>query len=830
MIAAGLAVAAVSFAQAQSEVYVVGNISDWTAPAEANFDFYQQFRMKEAGRIHDKTVWQADFDISSLDQKPMFRFYEGLNGWEIGSFGSQQADSPIDFTIASAEEGLTVVEGKGAFNFPDWEGDHIYIALCGNVMTASPDHYVEIPRFPEVYSTSYGYFSDMAQCPDNPGVYVLKTFSGVFNIDGYIAVPGKIAGDEAKEFLYINPTEEFKIDEFGIASAEYTYSDSPQGFLLTAHSNMITSDAALFLDTNSQKIILNTGVTRWITGSFNENKQITFDNYKDFGPHYTSGEENEPIYIDVPEGKLNVAIVAPTLENKNLFDIMWNGTSAYLNPNQYNLVWDSCPGGKLVWINGSSLTYINGDEQIYLSYPDTNGNLIAQKLNPGSDELVLETTIDIPENPSNFFFYLSYGEITSGLSIYPESGGSWIFNGQSPVTKKYQLQAWTNEQNICQFPYGGKIIVRVNTADREITISPVDCTPTILPLASYIVGENDEVELTPAILNTELYSYGFWVYDEIYNNECRDICFRFQDGNYLIPDLSSAIYDKNCVFSYSYTLSKEKKDAIIPFPQAIGNNLGAKFFNIDATNKTISIYDSNSNLSEFSFEDGIRVPREITMDVWEIDEKDHSISHLYKKDDQAFGLETYSVIPRMTLTQADLDTHTFVYEGNFSLLNDEATYFILSLGTVPNYFNTYYPFYGVDAGYFNYGEYFSPALNPVLERPASLSYNPNPICIYPTDAPLNYAVKVTMESPTKITVWIGNGEAGVENTILSEEVFNVVGLNGAIRIDTNADQNLAIYNLSGMMVRNLEIQSGITFIQGIDPGIYIIKGKKVIVK
>ena len=56
-----------------------------------------------------------------------------------------------------------------------------------------------------------------------------------------------------------------------------------------------------------------------------------------------------------------------------------------------------------------------------------------------------------------------------------------------------------------------------------------------------------------------------------------------------------------------------------------------------------------------------------------------------------------------------------------------------------------------------------------------------------------------------------------------------VGDRGFIRIESNRAQQLVLYTTTGMVVRTIVLNEGANYINGLQPEVYIIGGKKAVV-
>lgn len=68
------------------------------------------------------------------------------------------------------------------------------------------------------------------------------------------------------------------------------------------------------------------------------------------------------------------------------------------------------------------------------------------------------------------------------------------------------------------------------------------------------------------------------------------------------------------------------------------------------------------------------------------------------------------------------------------------------------------------------------------------------------------------------------------NEAKAEAYFAALGGVGCISVNAGKAQSVRIYNIAGQLVRNAQVGSGVTTINGIPAGIYVVNGTKVMVK
>lgn len=108
-------------------IYLVGQPTGWTGPTSDAADYYADYRLFET-TIGNK-IYTGVFDIAA--GAAMFRFYAALTGWDGGdSYGIQEEDNSVDIELD--EDGIytgSLVQGKGSFNIPDWEGGSLKMTV-----------------------------------------------------------------------------------------------------------------------------------------------------------------------------------------------------------------------------------------------------------------------------------------------------------------------------------------------------------------------------------------------------------------------------------------------------------------------------------------------------------------------------------------------------------------------------------------------------------------------------------------------------------------------------------------------------------------------------
>lgn len=113
-------------------IYLVGSPEGWVGPTPENAEHYKAWRLFEPDNAIGSNIYSAVFDMPAA---PMFRFYTELVSWNDNSFGSQVDDNPKDFELVDGSAEAPLVEGKGSFNFPNFEGGQMTVTVDMNNMT-----------------------------------------------------------------------------------------------------------------------------------------------------------------------------------------------------------------------------------------------------------------------------------------------------------------------------------------------------------------------------------------------------------------------------------------------------------------------------------------------------------------------------------------------------------------------------------------------------------------------------------------------------------------------------------------------------------------------
>lgn len=194
---------------APGELYLIGQPSGW--------DINNGSMVATETEIGSK-IYHGVFDIAAGQFQ--FRFYRALGDWESNSIGAQEEDNPVDITFEDGKYSGPVVNGKGSWQVPDWEGGKIEVTINLNTMS------IEMNLFEGKKIYVIGACSGWNI--DNDKVFIKETEDGSNIYSGIINVPeGQFQfrfytalGDW--ESNSIGSQEEDKLVDISMAGGSYT--------------------------------------------------------------------------------------------------------------------------------------------------------------------------------------------------------------------------------------------------------------------------------------------------------------------------------------------------------------------------------------------------------------------------------------------------------------------------------------------------------------------------------------------------------------------------------------------------------------------------------
>lgn len=305
-----------------SDYYFVGKPTSWVEPSEKNSDFYEQYRLEKSGVVAGQAVYRLALDVAAGDA--MFRFYKGLGGWDDGSIGVQENDVPTEFYWSEDMDDIDLMPGKGAISLPDWPGGRMYITLWNNIISVSAEDFrdISMSRYYEANCLpvwTSGEVSYLKPLRGHDGVYtgILRTSTFFYVCDKSVYATGLELGDKwivgedwnkiSEHCLYYNGSEHFVVPFLQPDWAGVTTTDYQKG-----SGNCDTPDIAapnsyryftLIVDTNKNKLYTDDGSTYFAVGKLTDNKYPTYENYEEFRPYATWRYSSNT--IEVPAGKMD---------------------------------------------------------------------------------------------------------------------------------------------------------------------------------------------------------------------------------------------------------------------------------------------------------------------------------------------------------------------------------------------------------------------------------------------------------------------------------------------------------------------------------------------
>lgn len=847
--------AAVCGLHAQDVVYVVGNISNWKEPSDRNSDFYKDFMMHEAGVLNGVTIWQAEFDVSDLTEAPMFRFYTALNGWESDSLGSQESDMPVEYSLSSLEVGVPVVSGKGSFNLAGWKGQHIYITLFGNIMTASPNGY-EMPKSMYVFLKNSLNTYYLTPCPNNPGCYYVRLpiayeqYDPDYLENGIFVIPGSFVGQPGKD-VYINAAQSLIADEYGIAQSSFTITDTMTGVDFSNTTNY-QANPYIYIDFNNNKIYLNRSTSRWAWVSNTVAPNINFDNYKQFDDCWVKVGFHS-IVKDMPStDTFSIYYMTPTLLPVHFYrtdnwDVTKEETKYILNnyplPTfETSVICRNWPGGKLV-ISADEVGYIKSMDEMYVRYWDWNNNitqfvpLVKSADNPDVFEAVVDF-VAVNDDSQKNDFDICFSKGTKSSSYYHESipglaitvSGSFLFTGENDTqSKSFIVYPYGINFPLDQFQNGGKLQFKVNMADHTMYLTPLSEVDN-MPIIKQIYSKDGEVAnyqsimfLLGSVNNQRV--YGATVLQSDINGSFSYLnSFSFSSGENLIFDFDNPFKVENGIKYYNYTLSKTDQPTLFEIPGAPYPTPTYLIANLIPDEKVLEIYDSKSSFSDYKYKDDILAPEFFYISARKYDD---GYKDLFDESKDYCGLEKYLHFPVLPMVKADPVKQEYVYEGVFKL--PATTDIELQFGIIPECDNLCFPYYGLSTV-----NRYPDWSNSEFTTNGNITTWPNYLYLKSTvnNESDEYAARIKINGDGIVELWIGNGEAGRNGAdmVETQDSFKVSSARGGVIIESSLNRHVDIYSISGMLIRSLEVEAGMTSIQGLQPGVYIVNNTKLVVR
>lgn len=168
-----------------SQLYFVGDITNWLSPSEDNSSYYEAFKLKETlpGQF------SGDYDIPA--GRASFMFYKELKGFEGASIGvTKEKDFSECYFNNGSFKSTYFDNGKGYWNFPYWEGGKMYIKIDTSNQTVeysdTPISGVDTIKESEV--KVYGDYGSLTIFSSSEEVITIYNVSGIPVYNGKILV------------------------------------------------------------------------------------------------------------------------------------------------------------------------------------------------------------------------------------------------------------------------------------------------------------------------------------------------------------------------------------------------------------------------------------------------------------------------------------------------------------------------------------------------------------------------------------------------------------------------------------------------------------------
>lgn len=161
-------------------IYLVGSPEGWNDPEKKNEEHFASWRLFESKTAIGSKVYSAVFDMPAA---PVFRFYTALEGWDTNSFGSQEKDKPVEYTLTDGQWQGKLVEGKGALSFPDFQGGDMTIVVDMNDLSIQVMEGAQVvvdPKFIYLVGEPVGWNPPMESNKEKFLALVDKTDSGIY--------------------------------------------------------------------------------------------------------------------------------------------------------------------------------------------------------------------------------------------------------------------------------------------------------------------------------------------------------------------------------------------------------------------------------------------------------------------------------------------------------------------------------------------------------------------------------------------------------------------------------------------------------------------------
>ncbi|MDE6006316.1 MAG: hypothetical protein K2G67_02050 [Muribaculaceae bacterium] len=820
LIAIFMVMASVTNLAAQYDcLYLVGNVSSWNSPSQSNADFYQNYKLQSDGDFLGSPILKGSFDVSSLGDAPMFRFYSALEGWEQNSYGSQYQDMPVDFSLSAMQTGQKLTEGKGSFNITDWTGNILYITVWNGLVWASNSGCYDPTVIPVIND-----LDAMTPCDGDPGIYSANFVGNT----GNIKVKGSVVGHPESEWLYIAPKKDLVPDEYGIVVLDFDYSESPVNFEYV-YSGFGTPSFMTYVDLYNKKLYCNNKYSKWLTGSINDCPKITFDNYKNYDQYLLSSYTRNYLLTDVPAGQVKVIYDTPSFGKSYQDFKSWNVDRDLYCNTLFDAFFDvNWPGGTL-FAENSVMGYIKSLDEMYLwTLEEDMTPILLQPKSSGIFEGVVSLPAGMLENGIKVLFQDKTLQ-APGIDVYNGMNNSFFNDQKTTIELDYLISGNAPYALLNQFPYGAQIKVSVNRNDNTLSFTVVDGEIQNVPIMKWVDAGDREQS-------------GEWLFKRYDNKtfintmvsislesiQSTEWHIGMSDGSIVVPNWNAGVSEGYGMTRYPVTLIKSNEipeDAILSVSAPFYKWYDLTAFQFNVESQEFIVYQSNDALSEITVEDGFKLPKCLYLYGLVYNPEVNNQVNAMTGGQRWFNLNNTrdNILPLVY----DSDNKCGVYEGKFSLKNQPSDWTIINIGILPALLSDN-PAVGVDVMEDNL---MYPIEHDIFQKNAIVTYSTSTFDVYTKDAPSeDYTVRVYIYGPDNVKIWVGNGAATIKEIELTDlDALQIIGLKGAIRMESLTPVDISVYSVNGSLVRKTKIQAGSTTLDGFHPGVYIVNGKKVFV-
>ena len=810
-------------------IYIIGTMTDWNAPSEANKELYKNFRLFAT----DKGGYYGHFTVDPTNA--IFRFMTELGGWtDTYSIGSDpqdfyEAETPL--TNGRYEGGLYKY-GLGNWKVSGMTGTELYcyvnIDSYKVIFSESP-----IPEAGNVYEGAYEIYSD--------GPYITDDSRGFRYVD-YVTInddkgvylhnrqlPITEAEPEWKGSYQLRPSRGAAVvDEYGVAEVPYTYqnyvtTDSEPIKIMSKSGKDLRHTYQVFVDPSNNKLYFEyLGYTTYLTGKLADNLDLDVRNRTKFSKYSYHGMGG---MVYIPAGKFDFTPYNNLLgraNNPGEEEIFFtDGVSQRSQSENYGFV------DKHVlcrdWQGGYVLAlfnrYITPSAFKGLSvYSAENGELVFKNLNPTDNSgMRYSGRFKVDSSVSRYFYFrLAYG-----------NEGEYI-----PVTSRTFVTGYVNissNPNTTDYAFDGEWIINTDKSDFAANIG-YNGNSFSLPTLLGEVEIEVEVDLERGTMKGRIIGGKFGNSYEIVSDNGTGL-----DG--AKGDLSSQREGYTTISVISETFDEDMS------------------FNIACSNGKVLVPTDKSTLY-FDWYGVAKVPFKVVsaanadvrkaaaaMNKWNLNIPSGRSGEAYFMIDEKTNMLTVFV---------EAYNHTYIinqmddkYQLRLTTENIEDIDKDVMVESSPGiYKGVFWTMPNVQSVSFRTGIYYGRSISGGWQYGED-SYTIDITEEDGTDTVLGFLLYMQMRSyhirnivpgQYKVTfdaneniVTLRHDSSEVKNIVSENDGLKVMAVTGGIRIDAATAATVPVYSLQGILMRTVDVVPGINFAE-LPAGIYICAGHKLMVR